>query len=96
MLLRSYPYPPPLLLPQVRYLPYMSPSEFDLVLRRHVESSYTSPVHARLRATLDQIELRGRKKTRRNQLFNGGEEREERIKGREGKRRGEKGRVCLA
>jgi hypothetical protein len=50
----------------------MSPAEYELVLQRHVESSYTSPVHARLRATLDAIELRGRKKTRRNQLFHGG------------------------
>ena len=44
----------------------MSPSEFDEVLAQHVEASFTSKVHARLRATIAAIEMRGRKATRRN------------------------------
>lgn len=53
-------------------MPYMSPSEFDEVLARHQEASFTSRVHARLRATLQAIELRGRKPTRRNVIFRDG------------------------
>jgi hypothetical protein len=53
---------------QVRFQPYMSPSEREAVLKEHLELSYTSPLHARLRAILAGIESRGRKKTHRNIL----------------------------
>ena len=51
---------------QVRIQPYMSPGEFDAVLLAHEEAARTSPIHARLRATLANIESRGRKRGRRN------------------------------
>jgi hypothetical protein len=51
---------------QVAVRPYMSPSEHEDVLRAHTESSFTSAIHARLRAAIAGIETRGRKRTRRN------------------------------
>jgi len=51
---------------QMSISPYMSPSEYDTVLKDHVESSYTSAIHARLRAAIANIETRGRKKARKN------------------------------
>ncbi len=51
---------------QVHVRPYMSPANFDDVLKGHVEASFTSLIHARLRANLANIETRGRKKARRN------------------------------
>lgn len=50
----------------VRYMPYLSPADGDKVIRAHVESSYTSLVHARLRARLAGIESRSRKRAHRN------------------------------
>jgi hypothetical protein len=51
---------------QMMNRPYMSPSEYDDVLKAHLEASFTSQTHARLRATLSNIETRGRKKARKN------------------------------
>ena len=51
---------------QVAYRPYMSPSDFEEVIREHMAASFTSPVHAKLRASIAGIESRGRKKARRN------------------------------
>ena len=51
---------------QVRVAPYMSPSDYDQVLTAHERASLTSPLHARLRATLANIETRGRKRGRHN------------------------------
>jgi len=48
--------------------PYLSAAEFDDVLKAHLECSYTSAVHARLRAQIAQIESRGKKKVRKNLL----------------------------
>jgi hypothetical protein len=53
---------------QVHVRPYMSPANFEDVLKAHVESSYANAVHARLRANLATIETRGRKKVRKNLL----------------------------
>ncbi len=53
---------------QVHVRPYMSPANFEDVLKAHVESSFTSAIHARLRANLATIETRGRKKVRKNLL----------------------------
>jgi len=53
---------------QTTFRPYMSPSDYDQVLRDHIEASHTSAVHARLRAAIANIETRGRKKVRRNLL----------------------------
>jgi hypothetical protein len=52
--------------PQVAYRPYMSPADYEDVLRAHLESSHTSAIHARLRASISHIESRGKKKSRRN------------------------------
>jgi len=52
----------------VRNAPYMSPANAEAVLRAHAESSFTSAVHARIRASIAGIESRGRKKTRHNLL----------------------------
>ena len=51
---------------QVQIRPYMSPGDCDEVLKSHLEHSYTSAVHARLRASLAGIETRGRKKGHKN------------------------------
>jgi hypothetical protein len=48
--------------------PYMSPSEYDDVLRDHMEKSFTSVLHAKLRASIVSVESRGRKKVRRNRM----------------------------
>jgi hypothetical protein len=53
---------------QVMVRPYLSAAEFDDVLKAHLECSYTSSVHARLRAQIAQIESRGKKKVRKNLL----------------------------
>lgn len=55
---------------QVRFAPYMSPSDYEATLKAHdaAADSGNSAVHARLRATLQYIESRGRKKTHRNIL----------------------------
>jgi len=57
---------------QVKWNPYMSPQDFEGVLKSHVESSFTSPIHARLRATLANIDSRGRKRTHRNVMSKDG------------------------
>jgi hypothetical protein len=57
---------------QVRYTPYMSPGDHESILKSHVESSYTSAVHARLRQTLQKIEARGKKRVYRNVLTKSG------------------------
>ena len=53
---------------QVKNNPYMSAANHEEVLRDHVQASYTSAIHARLRATIASIEYRGRKKAHRNVL----------------------------
>ena len=57
---------------QLKSLPYMSPANWDDVLRDHVAASYTSAVHARLRATISSTESRGRKKVHKNLLRSDG------------------------
>jgi len=57
---------------QVVYYPYMSPADCEDVLKQHERLSFSSPVHARLRATISGIESRGRKIVRRNLLNNEG------------------------
>ena len=52
----------------VRYNPYMSPADGEKVTREHVEASYTSIVHAKLRTRLAGIESRSRKRAHRNVL----------------------------
>jgi len=46
--------------------PYMSPSEYEDMVRDHMEKSLTSVLHAKLRASIVSVEARGRKKVRRN------------------------------
>ena len=53
---------------QTHVRPYMSPGNFEQVLREHTEASFTSAIHARLRSALANIETRGRKKVRKNLL----------------------------
>lgn len=43
----------------------MSPGDYEAVLAEHAAASFTSPIHARLRATLAGVEARGRKTTRK-------------------------------
>ena len=57
----------------LRNLPYLSAANHESVLRQHVESSYTSPIHARIRASIAGIESRGRKRTRRNLIDGSGQ-----------------------
>jgi hypothetical protein len=51
---------------QMMYRPYMSPGEFDIVIKKHEESVFTSAIHARCKIQLSHVETRGRKKTRKN------------------------------
>jgi len=51
---------------QLHVAPYLSSANADAVLRSHAESSFTSPLHARLRASIAGVEARGRKRTLRN------------------------------
>lgn len=53
----------------MRFQPYMSPSEYDKAIASHVEASYSSKVHARLRASLAGVALRGRKQAHRNDFI---------------------------
>lgn len=53
---------------QVRYTPYMSPAEYDEVLRSHEASALISVIHARLKVALASITARGRKRVHRNLL----------------------------
>jgi len=53
---------------QVMVRPYLSAAEFDDVIKAHIESSYTSAIHARLRTQIAKIESRGKKKVRKNLL----------------------------
>jgi len=53
---------------QMRFNPYMSPGDFEHVLKEHERLSFSDPVHARLRATLSGISTRTRKQARRNML----------------------------
>jgi hypothetical protein len=53
---------------QVMVRPYLSAAEFDDVIKAHIESSYTSAIHARLRVQIAKIESRGKKKVRKNLL----------------------------
>ena len=57
---------------QVRNNPYMSPASFDAVLRSHADASFSSAIHARIRASIAGIESRGRKKARHNLLDSNG------------------------
>ena len=62
---------------QLRNSPYMSPGTYETVLRQHAEASFTSAIHARIRASIAGIESRGRKKMHRNLLdYNGHVDRE--------------------
>ena len=54
---------------QVGVNPYMPPSEFEDVLKAHEAAAFSDPLHARLRFKLQQIETRGRKRTRTNQVM---------------------------
>jgi hypothetical protein len=51
---------------QMRFMPYMSPSDFNDTLKDHERRSFSDPLHARLRATLSGINSRTRKSARRN------------------------------
>jgi len=53
---------------QVRYTPYMSPSEFEDVLRQHEANRFQSQLHAVLHARLAEVTSRGRKRVHRNLL----------------------------
>lgn len=53
---------------QMRFNPYMSPSDYDAVLKDHTERAFSSALHARLRAAIMKTESRGRKRMRRNVL----------------------------
>jgi len=53
---------------QVRYTPYMSPSDCDDVLRDHETSRFQSKVHAVLHARLAEVSARGRKRVHKNLL----------------------------
>ena len=50
----------------VQVNPYMSPADFEDVLKSHEASALTSTVHAKLRKKLAAIESRGKKRTRHN------------------------------
>jgi hypothetical protein len=53
---------------QAHVRPYMSPAEYDDVIKAHMEASFTSNIHMRLRANLASVEARGKKKVRKNLL----------------------------
>lgn len=53
---------------QVRVIPYMSPSEHEEVLKSHEVAAFSSPMHAKLKAALSAVEVRGRKRTKRNMM----------------------------
>lgn len=53
---------------QMMYRPYMSPGDFDIVIKKHEESVFTSAIHARCKMQISHVESRGRKKTRKNLL----------------------------
>jgi hypothetical protein len=57
---------------QVQLRPYMSPGDFEEVIKAHIEASQTTAVHARLRAAVAGIETRGRKKVHKNLLNSSG------------------------
>lgn len=57
---------------QVRWQPYMSPSEFDTVIEEHLRLSEESPLHNRLRARLASVEAKQRKKGNKNSIAAGG------------------------
>jgi len=48
----------------VRVLPYMSPADCGAVLADHVARSFASPLHMRLRTTLQGIHARGHRVAR--------------------------------
>ena len=52
----------------VAHFPYLSPADGPEVIRKHVEASYTSIIHAKLRTRLAGIESRSRKRAHRNVL----------------------------
>ena len=58
---------------QMMFRPYLSPGEFDSVIKQHEESVFTSKIHARCKVQLSNVESRGRKKTRKNLLNFDGE-----------------------
>ena len=51
---------------QMMFRPYLSPGEFDSVIKQHEESVFISKIHARCKVQLLNVESRGRKKTRKN------------------------------
>ena len=52
----------------VRLSPYMSPGQYDAVLREHTLSALTNVTHARLRASIAAVETRGVRGGRRRNL----------------------------
>jgi hypothetical protein len=53
---------------QVQVLPYMSPSDYDAVIKLHEELAEKDPLHSRLRAQLASIVSKGRKAGTRSVL----------------------------
>jgi hypothetical protein len=53
---------------QVQIHPYMSPADYEGVLKSHEAKAATDPLHARLKANIAGIVHMGRKKVRRDQL----------------------------
>jgi hypothetical protein len=53
---------------QMMFRPYLSPGEYDAVLKSHAESAFTSAAHAEIRAQIANIATRGKRATRKNLL----------------------------
>ena len=53
----------------VRVSPYMSPGQYDAVLREHTMAALTNVTHARLRASIAAVETRGARGGRRRNLI---------------------------
>jgi hypothetical protein len=53
---------------QVKWSPYMSPSDGDLVIKQHDADVFTSAVHRKLDEYIKEVKARGRKRTRKNLL----------------------------
>lgn len=51
---------------QVRFNPFMSYSEYADVIKSHLDAAAWSPIHARLKATLNEVQLQGTRKYHRN------------------------------
>jgi hypothetical protein len=53
---------------QMMVRPYLSPGEYESVLKSHADSAFSNVVHARLRSQIANIETRGKKRVRKNLL----------------------------